>query len=76
MHTDLNHRLPSANRPHKRRQLLGISTQKRPLAARSAMPGKPSNNGQPSPGLYCAVMVKRVDEKTRSKTSINELLRD
>jgi 2,3,4,5-tetrahydropyridine-2-carboxylate N-succinyltransferase len=29
-----------------------------------------------SPGLYCAVIVKRVDEKTRSKTSINELLRD
>ena len=27
-------------------------------------------------GLYCAVIVKRVDEKTRSKTSINELLRD
>jgi 2,3,4,5-tetrahydropyridine-2-carboxylate N-succinyltransferase len=28
------------------------------------------------PGLYCAVIVKRVDERTRSKTSINELLRD
>lgn len=27
------------------------------------------------PGLYCAVIVKRVDEKIRSKTSINELLR-
>jgi len=40
------------------------------------MPGRPSNTGQPSPGLYCAVIVKRVDEKTRSKTSINELLRD
>jgi 2,3,4,5-tetrahydropyridine-2-carboxylate N-succinyltransferase len=26
--------------------------------------------------LYCAVIVKRVDEQTRSKTSINELLRD
>ena len=26
--------------------------------------------------LYCAVIVKRVDEKTRSKTGINELLRD
>jgi 2,3,4,5-tetrahydropyridine-2-carboxylate N-succinyltransferase len=37
------------------------------------MPGKPSNTGQPSPGLYCAVIVKRVDEKTRSKTSINDL---
>jgi 2,3,4,5-tetrahydropyridine-2-carboxylate N-succinyltransferase len=40
------------------------------------MPGKPTNQGLPSPGLYCAVIVKRVDEKTRSKTSINELLRD
>jgi 2,3,4,5-tetrahydropyridine-2-carboxylate N-succinyltransferase len=29
-----------------------------------------------SPSLYCAVIVKRVDEKTRAKTSINELLRD
>jgi len=40
------------------------------------MPGKPFPNGEAGPGLYCAVIVKRVDEKTRSKTSINELLRD
>jgi len=40
------------------------------------LPGKPLPNGQPGPNLYCAVIVKRVDEKTRSKTSINELLRD
>jgi 2,3,4,5-tetrahydropyridine-2,6-dicarboxylate N-succinyltransferase len=40
------------------------------------MPGKPMPNGEPGPNLYCAVIVKRVDEKTRSKTSINELLRD
>ncbi|MCA1405532.1 2,3,4,5-tetrahydropyridine-2,6-dicarboxylate N-succinyltransferase [Ensifer sp. IC3342] len=33
-------------------------------------------NGQPAPNLYCAVIVKRVDEKTRAKTGINELLRD
>lgn len=39
------------------------------------MPGKPMGNGEPGPGLYCAVIVKKVDEKTRSKTSINELLR-
>jgi 2,3,4,5-tetrahydropyridine-2-carboxylate N-succinyltransferase len=32
--------------------------------------------GDGKPGLYCAVIVKRVDEQTRSKTSINELLRD
>ncbi|HEX3440158.1 MAG TPA: 2,3,4,5-tetrahydropyridine-2,6-dicarboxylate N-succinyltransferase [Pseudolabrys sp.] len=35
------------------------------------LPGKDG-----APGLYCAVIVKRVDERTRSKTSINELLRD
>ncbi len=40
------------------------------------MPGKPLPGGEPGPSLYCAVIVKRVDEKTRSKTSINELLRD
>jgi len=39
-------------------------------------PGKPSRDGSPGPGLYCAVIVKRVDERTRAKTSINELLRD
>ena len=38
--------------------------------------GKPMPDGSPGPNLYCAVIVKRVDEKTRSKTSINELLRD
>jgi len=41
-----------------------------------AMPGKPMKNGQPGPSLACAVIVKRVDAQTRSKTSINELLRD
>ncbi|MGB9366540.1 MAG: 2,3,4,5-tetrahydropyridine-2,6-dicarboxylate N-succinyltransferase [Xanthobacteraceae bacterium] len=41
-----------------------------------SMPGKPMKNGQPGPNLYCAVIVKRVDEQTRAKTSINELLRD
>jgi len=39
------------------------------------VPGSlPDKSGGPS--LYCAVIVKRVDEKTRAKTSINELLRD
>ncbi len=41
-----------------------------------SLPGKPLPDGQPGPGLYCAVIVKRVDAQTRSKTSINELLRD
>ncbi|MEP4029801.1 2,3,4,5-tetrahydropyridine-2,6-dicarboxylate N-succinyltransferase [Roseibium polysiphoniae] len=40
------------------------------------MPGKPLPDGTPGPSLYCAVIVKRVDEQTRSKTSINDLLRD
>jgi 2,3,4,5-tetrahydropyridine-2-carboxylate N-succinyltransferase len=38
------------------------------------LPGKKEEDINPS--LYCAVIVKRVDEKTRSKTSINDLLRD
>src|SRR5215831_7381647 len=40
------------------------------------MASKRSNSGEAAPNLYCAVIVKRVDEKTRAKTSINELLRD
>ncbi len=41
-----------------------------------SLPGKPLPDGSPGPSLYCAVIIKRVDEKTRSKTSINDLLRD
>ena len=40
------------------------------------MPGKDLPDGSPGPGLYCAVIVKTVDEKTRAKVSINDLLRD
>jgi 2,3,4,5-tetrahydropyridine-2-carboxylate N-succinyltransferase len=40
------------------------------------LPGRPLPNGSPGPSLYCAVIVKTVDEQTRAKTSINELLRD
>lgn len=40
------------------------------------LPSKPLADGSPGPGLYAAVIVKRVDERTRSKTSINDLLRD
>ncbi len=40
------------------------------------LPGKNLPDGSPGPSLYCAVIVKRVDERTRAKTSINELLRD
>lgn len=40
-----------------------------------SLPGKTRDDGTVEPSLYCAVIVKRVDAKTRSKTSINELLR-
>ena len=40
------------------------------------LPGKPLADGKPGPSLACCVIVKRVDAKTRSRTSINELLRD
>ncbi|MGE0254859.1 MAG: 2,3,4,5-tetrahydropyridine-2,6-dicarboxylate N-succinyltransferase [Alphaproteobacteria bacterium] len=41
-----------------------------------SLPGKALPDGTPGPALYCAVIVKRVDEKTRARTSINDLLRD
>jgi 2,3,4,5-tetrahydropyridine-2,6-dicarboxylate N-succinyltransferase len=41
-----------------------------------SLPRKATKGGAPGPSLYCAVIVKRVDERTRAKTSINELLRD
>ena len=41
------------------------------------VPGSlPDKNNPSAPSLYCAVIIKQVDEKTRSKTSVNELLRD
>jgi len=41
-----------------------------------SLPGKPLPDGSPGPSLYCAVIVKTVDAKTRAKTGINELLRE
>ena len=46
------------------------------VVAGSMPSDKVMSNGQPAPSLYCAVIVKRVDAQTRSKTGINELLRD
>lgn len=40
-----------------------------------SLPGAPFPDGTPGPSLSCAVIVKRVDERTRAKTAINELLR-
>ena len=41
-----------------------------------SLPGKTRADGSVSPSLSCAVIIKQVDEKTRSKTSVNDLLRD
>jgi len=41
-----------------------------------SLSGRALPDGSAGPGLYCAVIVKRVDAQTRAKTSINELLRD
>src|ERR1700740_2646453 len=41
-----------------------------------SLPGRTRPDGRPGPSLYCAVIVKKVDEGTRARTSINELLRE
>ncbi len=41
-----------------------------------SLPGATLADGRPGPSLACAVIVKRVDARTRAKTAINELLRD
>jgi len=41
-----------------------------------SLPGKALADGSPGPSLSCAVIIKQVDERTRSKTSVNDLLRD
>jgi 2,3,4,5-tetrahydropyridine-2,6-dicarboxylate N-succinyltransferase len=41
-----------------------------------SLPGRTLADGSPGPSLYCAVIVKTVDEQTRAKTAINELLRE
>ena len=73
-------RLSSAPRPRSSTAPRARSISARCRRIRSwcpgTLPGKPLPDGEPGPGLYCAVIVKRVDEKTRAKTSINELLRD
>ena len=52
----------------------GTTSYGRVPAGAVVVPGSlPSRDGSYS--LYCAVIVKRVDEKTRAKTSLNDLLR-
>ena len=55
---------------------IGYNGRASSVVVSGTLPGKPLPDGQPGPGLYCAVIVKRVDARTRAKTSINELLRD
>jgi 2,3,4,5-tetrahydropyridine-2-carboxylate N-succinyltransferase len=53
----------------------GEMTRGRVPAGSVVVPGSlPAEDGSHS--LYCAVIVKQVDEKTRARTSVNELLRD
>ncbi len=40
------------------------------------LPGRPGDDGKPVPALAAAIIVKKVDARTRSKTSINKLLRE
>ncbi len=40
------------------------------------LPGRPRDDGQPLPALAAAIIVKKVDARTRAKTSINKLLRE
>ncbi len=77
LHGRLPRRLDHHHRPRHRREAFrqGAAVLRRRLglacSRRSRCP-----TATPGPNLYCAVIVKRVDDKTRSKTSINELLRD
>jgi 2,3,4,5-tetrahydropyridine-2,6-dicarboxylate N-succinyltransferase len=71
----LSRRLHQDRRPRKRQDPCGRGAALFRRRARHAA-GQAAADGKPGPNLYCAVIVKRVDEQTRSKTSINELLRD
>ena len=70
----------SAPRPRSStaRPARSTSAMCRPIrsSCRAPCPAQPLPDGQPGPSLYCAVIVKTVDAQTRSKTGINELLRD
>ena len=64
-------RWPAEQRPGAISRSKGCSCRQRSVVVSGNLPSK---DGKYS--LYCAVIVKRVDEKTRSKVGINELLRD
>ena len=64
------------HRPRDRRDRSAARCRPTPWWCRAPCRASRCRTASPGPTLYCAVIVKRVDEKTRSKTSINELLRD
>ena len=75
-HGRLHRPVDEDRRPGDRRDLLRRGAALFGGGGRDRCPASPSPTATPGPGLYCAVIVKRVDERTRSKTGINELLRD
>ena len=69
-----NYIRPSEARPYL---IIGEINYGKVPAYSVVVPGSLPNKSNPDgPSLYCAVIVKKVDSKTRSKTSINDLLRD
>ena len=72
----LPRRLDQDRRPRDRRGPSSADVPPYSVVVAGSLPGKPLPDGEPGPSLYCAVIVKTVDAQTRSKTSINELLRD
>ena len=76
VHGRLHRRLDPHRRSRDRRERSKARCPPIRSSFRARCPARPTKDGTPAPSLYCAVIVKRVDEKTRAKTSINELLRD
>ena len=75
-HGRLHRPVDQDRRPRHRRDLLWRGAALFGGGGRQPAGQAASRTATPGPSLYCAVIVKRVDERTRSKTGINELLRD
>ena len=76
VHGRVHRRLDQDRRPRQRRDLSGRGAGLFGGGAGHHARQAAQDGGEAEPEPYCAVIVKRVDEKTRAKTSINELLRD
>ena len=72
----LPRRVDQDRRPRDRRGVRRTRAADYAVVVPGTLPGKLLPDGSPGPGLYCAVIVKRVDAQTRAKTAINDLLRD